>query len=91
MGVTWAIARHALAIAVGAAGGYSLVKRLLIPKIRWLASKCPAWAQPAFRMILWLFDAPDAVAKAEAAGAAAVKAKPSTGISGIVGDPRDVP
>jgi hypothetical protein len=89
-GVSWAMAQAALYIAVGAAGGYSLVKRLLVPPLRALAAKCPAWSQPIFALVFWIFDKPDAVAVAQAAGDAAVKAKPSTGVANTLGKPQDV-
>lgn len=80
-----------IAMAVSAAGGYSLVKRLIIePIVRPLMKRAPAWMQPIFALIMWVFDKPDPVAEAVAAGDAAVAAKPPTGSAGVVGDARDV-
>lgn len=79
----------ALLVAISAAGGYSLLNKLLRP----LEDLAPAWMQPVFRIITWIFDKPSAAteeAEAAAAGDAAVAARPSTGIAGIAGKPRDV-
>lgn len=86
-----ALAWTAMKVAIGASGVYSLAKKLLTP----LVGKAPAWMQPLLRLILWAFDrkgqdAAEAATKADAAGAAAVKANPSTGAAGVVGAPRDV-
>lgn len=81
----------ALLLAFAAAGGYTAVKRLVIvPLLRPLRDRAPAWLKPILNLALWVFERPDPVAKAEAAGAAAVTDKPSTGVAGIVGAPRDV-
>lgn len=90
-GFSWAIAKTASMIAIGAAGGYTLVKELVIdPLLRPLAAKAPAWMQPLFALVFWIFDRPSPVAKAEAAGQAAVVAKPAEGVEGVLGKPRDV-
>jgi hypothetical protein len=79
-------------VAVIAGGGYSLIKALLVePVLRPLAARAPKWLQPVFALVFWFFDRPTPVAKAEAAGAAAVAAKPGTGASSVVGRPRDLP
>lgn len=75
----------ALGVAFAAAGGYSAAKRLLAPLLEKLKSKAPAWAAPIFDLALWVFAKPSAVAKAEAAGAAAVEAHPPGGLEGIAG------
>ncbi len=79
-------------VAFSAAGGYALVKKLLVPVIEKIGAKAPAWAQPLFAMLLWAFAKPgDAVvAKAEAAGQAAVDEKPATGIDSVVGTPTEI-
>lgn len=74
-GLAWT----AFKVAVGAAGGYSLLKKLLAPLLRKLAAKAPSWMQPIFAMILFVFDKPTAVETAEKAGDDAVAAKPPTG------------
>lgn len=87
----------ALTIAAGASGGYSAIRRVVAPALRFLESKLPAWAKPLlapiFNMVLWAFESKKAttIAKAEAAGKAAVEAKPAPGIEGITGAPKDFP
>ncbi len=76
-----ALAWTALKVAVGAAGGYSLLKSLLAPLIVKLGAKAPAWMKPLFDMVLWAFSKPTAVEKAEKAGDDAVAANPPTGAS----------
>jgi hypothetical protein len=90
---TAALMWTATQLAFAAAGGYSLVRALLGP----LVAKAPAWLRPFIDLVLWFFDRkaskPSAadVAVAEAAGEAAVAAKPSTGVAGFIGKPRDIP
>lgn len=78
----------ALKVAIGAAGGYSLLNKLLVP----LEDMAPAWAKPILRLVTWIFDemaganpGAAAVARAEDAGNAAVASKPSTGVAGVIG------
>jgi hypothetical protein len=84
-----AMAWVALGVAVSAAGGYSLIKKLGAP----LVDKAPAWLRPFLNLVLWFFDhKTDRVeAEAKAAGDAAVAENPPKGAAGIVGDPRDWP
>lgn len=86
-----ALALTALKVSMAAAGGFALIKKLLMPALRKVAARCPAWTQPIFALVFWIFDQPTPVAKAEAAGVAAVKAKPAAGIAGVTGAPHDVP
>ncbi len=65
-----------------AIGGYVGVKRLLVPVLKKLALKAPAWTQPFFTIFFFVFDKPDPITDAEKAGAAAVAAKPATGTDG---------
>jgi hypothetical protein len=93
--VTWALMKTAMLVGIGAAGGYSVIKKLIIePLIKPLQSKLPAWAQPIFSIVLWIFDKPDAAAQVEAdasaAGQAAVTANPGQGVSTSVGTPTEV-
>lgn len=83
-----ALAWAALKVAIGAAGIYSIAKKLLEP----LASKAPSWMQPVFSLVFWFLDrkAVDPVKEAETAGVDAVKASPSTGADGVAGKSRDV-
>ena len=53
----WVMAWHALEIAFGAAGGYTLVKHLIIsPYIRHLSAKGPDWLHVPMSWILWIFQ-----------------------------------
>jgi hypothetical protein len=83
-----ALAWTALGVAVAAAGGYSLIKKLGGP----LVNKAPEWMRPLLRLVLFFFDhkSDQALAEAKQAGADAVKAKPSTGTAGVIGEPRDL-
>ena len=72
-------------IAAMAAGGYALIKKLIVEPFRassWYA-KSPAWVKAALQVVMWMFDkraaAADKIAEAEQAGADAVKANPSGG------------
>ncbi len=80
--VTWGLAWTALGVAVSAAGGYTLLNKLLVP----LEAKAPAWMQPLFALVTWIFDHPDPVATATAAGDAAVVAKPTEGAKSVTGE-----
>lgn len=71
-------------VAAGAAGGYSLIKRLVMP----LVNKAPAWLRAPLQLILWIFEARQT--KSTAAGAAAVAAKPGAGVKSVTGAPRKV-
>lgn len=81
----------ALTVAIAAAGGYSLIKKLLVAPflVPW-AAKAPAWLKPLLAVVLWIFDRPDPAAQATAAGNAAVAAHPSAGVGGIVGKATEV-
>ena len=80
--VTLALAWTALKVALGAAGGYSLIKKLLGP----IAAKAPLWMQPVLNVLLWMFNSSPAIVKAEEAGKAAVAAAPGAGVVVIVGE-----
>jgi len=90
-GPSIAVAKMSLGVALGAAGGYQALKHLIAPLLRALRDKLPPFARPVLDMILWVFDKPSRAADAEAAGDAAVKAKPGTGIAGVTGAPKDWP
>ncbi len=90
-GASWATVKTALYIAFGAAGGYSLIKRLIVdPILRPMAAKAPSWSQPIFMVVFWMFDRPTAIQAAEVAGDAAVAAKPAAGVDGVTGAPDEV-
>ncbi len=93
--VTPATAWLAVKIAVGAAGGWALINKLIAKPLldsAWFQTKAPAWLQLALRGALWIFTKPAEVKAAEAkrAGDAAVAAKPPQGISEMAGEPTDV-
>jgi hypothetical protein len=87
--LSWSAAGTALLVAFTAAGGYATLNKLLTP----LEAKAPAWMQPLFRLVTWIFDevAPGqsaALAETQAAqaGVAAVAAKPATGAAATIGE-----
>ncbi len=84
--VTLAVALMALKVGAGAVGGYTILSRLL----NWLAAwdKLPAWAKSVLEMIASVIGAPSPVKVAEAAGEAAVVAKPAPGMN--VGKMREI-
>ena len=90
--VTWGLAKTALLVGIGAAGGFAVLKNLLVePILQPLQKKLPAWAQPILSLVLWIFDhgqvaeQVQAEAKAVAAGDAAVVAKPAQGAAAVTG------
>lgn len=81
---SWPMARAAIYIAIGAAGGYTLIKKLIVePILRPLSKKAPAWARPIFAMVFYIFDKKTPVEEAEAAGEKAVAEKPATGMGDV--------
>lgn len=90
--VTFALLKSALLVGIGAAGGYAMIKNLIVEP---LLPHLPAWLRSVLTPILWIFDSSGKpsdvkIAEAVAAGNAAVEAKPPTGIAGVVGAPTDV-
>lgn len=54
---TWPIAWHSLQIAAGAAGGYAIIKAVIIkPYLLKLADKGPQWLHYPMQVILWVFQ-----------------------------------
>lgn len=91
--ITWMLLKTAALTGVSAAGGYAMIKNLLItPFLKPLAAKAPAWLQPIFNLVFAFFDHPPLapVAIAIKAGDAAVAAAPATGADGIVGTSTEV-
>lgn len=88
--LTLALAWAALKVAVGAAGGYSLVKKLVLPVLRKIADKAPSWAKPIFTLVFWAFEKTTPTEQAEQAGDDAVKANPASGADGVIGKPTDI-
>ena len=86
---SWGMLTMSAKVAFFAAGGYVLLKKALVdPFLRPLAAKCPAWMQPAFGIMFWLFDkkvsANEALAASHAAGSAAVALHAASGANGVV-------
>lgn len=91
---TWSIAWNAGGIAFAAAGGYAMIKKLIVEPLlasSWYQTRAPAWVKAIAKAVLWIFDKPAAgaevIREAEAAGADAVKANPSGGANAIAGEP----
>lgn len=54
---TWPLAWHSLEIAFGAAGGYTVLKHVLIePYLVKFAGKGPAWLHYPMQAVLWIFQ-----------------------------------
>jgi len=86
-GISFGMMKMAGGIGFLAIGGYVGVKKLIIPVLRKYQSKFPSWMGPAFTLIYFLFDKPDAIKEAEAAGDKAVADKPAQGAEAITGKP----
>lgn len=83
----------ALTVAVSAAGGYTLVKKLGVPLLERLAKVLPAPVGAFMTMIAKVISTgigTSPIAKAELAGKAAVAAKPGPGVASVVGTIKDV-
>jgi hypothetical protein len=92
-GISFAMAKTATLIAVGAAGGYAMIKKLIVEPLRnsaWYQTKAPAWLKAGLQIAFWIFDKPDPVASAEDAGQKAVDAKPGAGNAQIVDKPTEI-
>lgn len=95
--ITLGLLKTALLVGVTAAGGYAVLKNLLVdPVLKPLVAKLPMWAQTLANLVLFAFDhgtsgTPPAVATAEKAGEAAVEKAPSTGVGGVISAPSDLP
>jgi hypothetical protein len=88
---TWDLLKSAFLVGVGAAGGYAVLKNLLItPILKPLAAKAPLWMQPLFAMIFWIFDHETPSETATNAGNAAVAATPAQGAAGVTGNATEV-
>lgn len=91
-GLAW----QALQVAVGAAGGYSILKPFadMLLNSKWYADKAPAWLKAVVGMVSWIFTKTSspgvAITRAEAAGDAAVAKNPPAGADGAAGKPTDV-
>jgi len=64
--VTWNLLWTALMVGVTSAGGYVVIKNLLIdPVLRPLSLRAPIWSLPLFKAVFWIFDKPDGVPPAD--------------------------
>lgn len=89
--LTFALAAAALKVAFVAAGGYSILKPLIVGLVEpWLIARFP-FLKGVLDLITWaLFDKPDATAIAVAKGIDATVAHPATGVAGITGNPTEI-
>lgn len=80
--LSWPLAWGALKLAVAAAGGYTLVRRLLLPLLEKIPM--PAWLKSVLNAALYMFGKPgeSALAAAAQAGDDAVAASPPAGTGG---------
>lgn len=95
---SFALAFTALKVSVAAAMSYELIKELVAPMLRSLVDKIPSaklrsLLHAGLGLILWAFEnrGKASIAKAEAAGDAAVAAKPPGGVAGVLGEPERFP
>lgn len=93
---SWGLLWSAIGIAAAASGGYTAIRRLVAPALRWVEDKVPAPLRPmvtfVFNLVLYFFEKkPGAIAEAEKAGADAVKAKPAQGAEAVTGAPKKFP
>lgn len=90
---TWGMLWAALTVAFAAAGGYALIKKLIVEPIRnsaWYRNRAPMWAKAALQVVFWMFDKKAVETDATKAGQDAVDAKPSTGVDGVLGNPTEI-
>ncbi len=90
--LTPALALTALKIAIAAAGGYSILRPLLVDVIEpFLLARFP-FLKPLLDLVTYIFDKPPAsvIAKAEKAGADAVAVLQPKGVEGVTGKPTEI-
>lgn len=93
--VSFALLKSALLVGVGAAGGYAVLKALVVdPILVPLLSKY-SWGAPVLAIVNFVFDhgagaGAQAVAAAKAAGDAAVTAAPAQGAAAVLGAPTEI-
>lgn len=83
-----------LLVGVTAVGGYEVLLHLFAaPVLAKIAKKWP-WAAPVVDLLMWVFNKDSgnaaALAKAQAAGQAAVVANPAPGVAGVIGKPTEI-
>lgn len=81
------IALAAVKVALGAAGGYSILHKLAgaLVATKWWAEHAPAWLKSVVALVLSLIGS-SAISKAERAGQDAVEASPAKGPEAVVGE-----
>ncbi len=84
-------------VALCAAGGYSMIKKLVVDPLEnsdWYKAHAPPWLKYALDLALWAFnrksDGDKVIADAEKAGADAVADKPGPGADAAVGKPEEL-
>lgn len=85
--ITPSMAWAAFQVAIGAAGGYAIIKSLLVDPLlasEWYKTKAPAWLKGILSIATWAFTKPDVAKEAEKAGDNAVAANPPKGTDGTV-------
>lgn len=81
-------------VAVAAAGGYSLIKKLVIEPLiasNWYKN-APSWVVTGMDVVLWIFGEATSspIPAAEKAGTDAVAAHPAGGTAAVVGTPTEI-
>ncbi len=92
--ISLALVIPSLKVAFTAAGGYALVKNLVVDPLvgsEWYKTKAPAWLKAVLGVVTWMFvKSSKTIAKAEAKGDAAVAANPSAGADDVIGKPTEL-
>ncbi len=91
--VSLALLWAALKVALGAAGGYALIKNLLVDPLMntaWYQNSAPAWLKSVMMLLMWAFVKPTPTEVATDAGNDAVNSNPPTGADGPAGTPTDL-
>lgn len=89
---SWGTFKIAGAIGIGAVGGYTVLRKLVVDHIlasKWYAT-APSWVKAILTLVTALGTKPPAVAAAEQAGSAAVAAAPAQGVAGVAGAPSEL-
>lgn len=90
---TWALVYAAFKVGYLAAGGFTVLKKLVLPLLGVLSNKVE-WLKKPLELVTKIISTgigTSPIRKAELAGQTAVKSKPGVGISGVIGEPKDVP
>lgn len=85
--VTWSILWGSLKVAAIASGGYGMFQRLIMPLVNRISKRYPkiGWF---LKPLSWVFR--DRASEANVAGDAALAANPSKGLSGVVGEVKEI-